>query len=624
MTKSLRVLLLFAFLSSVIQCFAQDPEIKSVRVTRATPDPTPTSTVRGRVFYAETSRPVRRASIMLMSANMRGGPGEGSGLTDNEGVFEIKGVPAGTYYAMVNAPGVVSPLAFLDFSKLDRGRDMDGATVEEAFKDFQRIVVNGVNDIDVQIAARRGGAIAGRVMYDDGDAAIGVKVEILRKVEDRFVGVIPNFSAVVGMFGGGSGSFQTDDRGVFRFSGLPPGEYIVKATENVNHSGAKNSQSFETLLLGGGGSFLTIYHPDVFDPASAQLINVEYGQELTEINVTIPGRYLYKISGRVTSRKDKTPVKAEIMLQRVAEDKTFSVFTEIARRMQAVPTDDNGAWLFKELPKGVYKVIVSPARAVPDYSDDSDGTGPKPKVPEPPKFAKKIQEITVEDKDLAEINVELGFGASVSGTVAVENLFNEMPDGVTIRAENEVAELNASGGVWNYAERDPSKPGKLNHDFNLENVSEGKTKFSIVLGDGDYYVKSMTAGSTDLLAGVYEIKEGEKLANVKIVLGKGLATLKGTVTGDDKEPVSGAQMMLVPTDAKRRNSTFQRNARTGDTGEYEVKLAPGEYALIFVTEDDLRKKGEAWDSWLEAELKKAQTVKLESGKTETLNLKRVK
>ncbi len=607
------VLILFA-----VHIFAQNPEIRSMP---ATPDPTPTSTVRGRVFYAETSRPVRRASIMLMSSNMRGGPGEGSGLTDNEGNFEIKAVPAGIYYAMVNAPGVVSPMALIDFSKIERGRGDEKDAVEEAFKDFEKIIVNGINDAYVQVAARRGGAIGGRVYYDDGDAAVGVKVEILRKVDDRFVGVIPNFSAIIGMFGGGGGTFQTDDRGVYRFSGLPPGEYIVKATENVNHSvTGKDRQGFESLLL-GGNSFLTVYYPDMLDPGSAQLIKVEYGQEMTEMNLTIPSRYLYKINGRVTSKKDKTPVRAEVNLQRVGDEKTFSIFAEIGRRMQASPTDEKGEWMFKELPKGTYKVIVSPAAAIPDFVDDTDV--PKPKLPPTPKFAKKVQEITIEDKDLTEINVELGFGATVSGTVAVENVFNEMPRSVTIRAENEVEELNANGGLWNaeVAKAD-SKPTTINREFKIDNVSEGKTKFSVFVGDGDYYVKSMTSGSTDLLAGDYEIKEGEKLNNIRIVLGKGLATLKGTVTNSDKEPVSGARLMLVPTDSKRRTPTFQRDARTGENGEYEVKLAPGEYALIFVTEDDLRKKGDVWDKWLETALKDAQTVKLESGKTETLDVKR--
>ena len=187
---------------------------------RPTPEP-PKSTIRGRVFYEDTGRAVKRTSIMLMG---KGGGRELSGLTDNNGVFEIKDVVAGTYYAFVNAPGVVSPLAYADISKQKEGMD-------EAVEGFPPIIVNGISDLDVQIPARRGGAISGRIMYADGDAAVGVKVEILRKVKEKFITVIPNFSSIISMMmGGGGGGFQTDDRGVYRFAGLPNGEYIVKVT----------------------------------------------------------------------------------------------------------------------------------------------------------------------------------------------------------------------------------------------------------------------------------------------------------------------------------------------------------------------------------------------------------
>jgi hypothetical protein len=106
-------------------------------------------------------------------------------LTDGDGNFQMKNVQAGTYFAMVNAPGVISPLAFADISNMRSGIS-ENEELSKASEGFEKIVVDGITDIDVQIPARRGGAIGGRVSYDNGDPAIGVKVEILRKVKDKF------------------------------------------------------------------------------------------------------------------------------------------------------------------------------------------------------------------------------------------------------------------------------------------------------------------------------------------------------------------------------------------------------------------------------------------------------
>lgn len=625
-------LLVFCFLIANLFLIAQAQTPTPGGLNDGNQQPIPAnSTIRGRVFYSDTGRAVKRASIMLLADGGVGGPGELAGLTDNGGYFEIKKVKAGTYYAMVNAPGVVSPLAFADFSKMAGGGEREAFA--DAFQIFDKIVVNGVNDIDVQISARRGAAIGGRVMYDDGDAAIGVKVEVLRKVDDKYLSVISNFSSIFSLFTGGGG-FQTDDRGIYRFSGLPPGEYVVKATESAVHSESdENSgpRQFEALLF-GGSSFLSVFYPDKFDVASAQIITVDYGMEVTEINLTIPSRNLFRAAGRVVSRKDKSPVKARISIQRTDSVNTFSLFNEITKRQQGVQTDEQGSFSFKELPKGTYKIIVEPISDEPEYEYDYPSNSNsnanvivrKKDTPQKPKFAKKIEEITIEDKDVGQLSVELGFGATVSGNVTVENQPNDMPRSVTILATGEAEELSVSGSVVNYYDAETPRSQKPNRDFKLESVSEGKTKFVVSVADEDYYVKSMTYGATDLLAGDYQIKEGENLANVKIVLGKGVGTLKGKVINEDKEPVKNVQVMLVPTDGKRKNSSFYRTAQTDEKGEFEVKAAPAEYAVILYTEDLASKKGEEFYKWLDEAIKDAQTVKIEAGSTETITIKQKK
>jgi hypothetical protein len=588
-----------------------------------TPTPPANSIVRGRVFYADTGRAIKRAPIMLMDENTENGPGSSpSAITDSEGYFQMKNVRAGTYYALVNAPGVVSPLAFFDFSVAEN-RNSEKAAFEKAFVGFEKIFVDGITSIDIQVSAQRGGAIGGRITYDDGDAAIGVRVEILRKVDDRFTTVIPNLSAMFSMRM--SGVFQTDDRGVYRFAGLPAGEYIVKVTESASHSDLTQRtyyDPFDGIL--NNASFLTLYYPDVFDSKSAQLINVAAGQEVSEINLTIPSRNLYKLEGKIVAAKDKSSVKARITINRESDD-TFSIFSSSTRREQAAMTDEDGNFKFKELPKGTYKIVVEPVDSentyqnyLGNYSYSNMNAVANKTVPPKPNFAKKALEITIDDKDLSELVVELGYGATISGSVTVEKN-EEMPKSLSIYAINETDKLSVMDTISNYYSE------KIERDFKLEGVTAGKNRFYAGTPEEDFYVKSATVNGVDLLAGTFEVKEGEFLRNVQVVLSKDVGTLKGTVTDDAKEPVKGASFTLVPVDAARRkNSGFYRSVRSDKEGKFETKLAPGEYAIVIFDERAAAKNQEEFLKWLDAAIKDAQKVKIEAGDTETVSIKKSK
>jgi hypothetical protein len=595
-----------------------------------TPTPPANSTVRGRVFYADTGRAVKRSPIMLMSENTDEGPASSpSTITDAEGYFQMKNVRAGTYYAMVNAPGVVSPLAFFDFSAA-QNRNTEKDAFEKAFAGFEKIIVDGITNIDIQVQAQRGGAIGGRITYDDGDAAIGVKVEILRKVDDKFTTVIPNLSVMFSMRTGSI--FQTDDRGVYRFSGLPAGEYIVKVTESTTHSELSQRGYYDPFDgMFGNASFLTLYYPDVFDSKSAQLINVAAGQEITEINLTIPSRNLYKAEGKIIAAKDKSTVKARITITRESDD-TFSIFSNAGRREQAALTDEDGNWKFKELPKGTYKIVVEPVDSENTYQNylgnysyaNTNAVNAAGNTPPKPKLAKKSQEITIEDKDLSEIVIELGYGATVSGTATVERS-QEMPKSVMVLAINETDKLIVSDNISNYYSQYEAKPITVERDFKLENVTVGKNRFDVQITEEDFYVKSATVNGVDLLAGTFEVKEGEFLRNVQIVLSKDVGILKGTVSDEQKEPVKGASYMLVPVDAaRRRNSSFYRNIKSDKEGKFETKLAPGEYAIVIFDERAAAKNLDEFHKWLDAAMKDAQKVKIEAGQTETVSIKKSK
>ncbi len=609
-----------ALLLSVTAASAQNANVAS------TPESPSRSVVRGRVYYADSGRPVRRASLYLLSEGK--GHREVIGLTDNEGNFQIKDVEAGVYYPMINAPGVVTPLGLADFSNI---KDNEEKAFADAFAQFQRITVNGSNDIEVQIPAVRGGAVGGRVTFADGDPAVGVKVEILRKAGDTFMPVIPNFGSMFGMMLGNA--FQTDDRGVYRFSGLPRGEYKIKVTENVRHSdNRRNSREDEFMaLFGGAGSFVSIYYPDILDADRAGIVNVELGAEMSEVNIVIPNRDLHRVDGKVVAGRDKTAVKGATVYIRRKGDNDRSLFKELGMGQQVSVTDDEGKWAFREVPKGDYDIVVEPQSVFTapmlQMAANSNANISVPAGKPQPKYAKKIQELTIDEKDMTDLVVELGSGARLSGVVEVKN-GREIPRGVKVTAIND-GDLAASTGSLRddlFGGGDPEAVSTVrnaqNNTFNLENVATGKTYLRIEVSEPDLYLIGATADGRDLLAAPFELKDGDIIANIHVLLGKDVGTISGSVVNGDKDPVRHAQFTLVPTDAaKRKNSSFYRSVAADDNGEFKVSVGPGEYAILFnFVRRSTAKNGADYDKWLDDGVHDARKITVEPNDTTTLKL----
>ena len=127
----------------------------------------------------------------------------------------------------------------------------------------------------------------------------------------------------------------------------------------------------------------------------------------------------------------------------------------------------------------------------------------------------------------------------------------------------------------------------------------------------------------DLLANTFAVKEGEVLRNIQIVLSKDVGTLKGVVLNDQKVPVKGLEFLIIPTDAsKRKNSSYYRNTTSNENGEFEIKAAPGEYAVIFNNQTLINKSREEILKWFDEAVKEAQIVKVEAGKTETVTIRK--
>lgn len=581
-----------------------EDEEKQEESVQAKPSGPAKSIIRGRVIYDDTNRPVRRANVMLMHADGTAGA-QTSAMTDARGEFRFQNVAAGSYFIAVNAPGVITP-----FSQIDIGEVVnEKATLLAIRKEFDEISVNGTNSVEVQIRAKRGGAITGRITYGDGDPAPNVPVTILRKKDNRFIRFITNFSPS-GLMG-----FRTDDRGVYRIAGLPPGEYIVGAAESYGREDSRDDYSEYSLL--GGSALSTTYYQNETNPRQATPIKVEASQETTEINITLVERPTYTISGTVVARQGRSPVaNARISIQ----PKTDESQATLLDSSQGVSTDAAGNWTIPSVPDGTYILTVDPnndlemTEDIEPVSVDNETqvvkSRQRPTRPPKPALTKRQQEVTVSGADLSGVVIELSEGGRIQGRVIVEGSKKLLQNGAAIY-------LTGTDGKKPF-----EKSGYVSDKgaFVIDAVPPGEFTLYLPELEGDYYIKSMTAGSTDLLREPLKIGQATSIDNVVITVSSEVATLTGRVlSSEDGKPVRGAGVLVVPIDQSRwRFSNTFLFGSTDGAGSFKVTGAPGTYLVIpLAAGEQLRGLNEAF---IRQRATGAKQVSLQPNGHETIEL----
>ena len=537
------------------------------------------STVRGRVVYADTGRPVRRARLMLLPVSSvfdadpaeshYGGQTPRMTTTDGRGEFVFKRLPAGTYVLHVGAPDLVSVarpggggLAYLlgagDPSA--RGRALfelgEGATVER------------------EVKVERGGAITGRVTYSDGEPATNATVALFWRDGERLVRL---------------GTTElVDDRGRYRFEGLAEGEYAVAAAENNiwNDYKRKINQNVST--------FFAAYHPSSPDPKGAAPVRVAAGAETEDVDITF-GDNIHRVSGVVRWRRDGSAAAgAFVQLQRL--DKTAPEappafgfqrdgmsaarpYAPGAARVYA-PSDNlmgnadaEGRWSFENVPDGTYNVTVMATTPAPQTDNTTVRTSGALLVVGS-NIVRAEREVSVGGGDVSGVELHLAEGGRVSGRVTVEGRGDALNFNVLVAARS------VTGGRIEAFPR-PSAPDGA---FLIEGLTEGQVVFdAYLMTKENVYLKSITGpDGTDLMRTPVSVNEETRLEGVRVVLAADGATLAGRVNAREGGTAAGASVYLVPADPSLWDASGRLQSTFADFGGgFTLNCPPGDY-LLFV------------------------------------------
>jgi hypothetical protein len=530
------------------------------------------STVRGRVVFGETGRPVRRARVMLVEerTTTQGAGTTSQAVTNARGEFEFKRVRAGHYFVAVVAPGVLTPFSFA-IGNLRAEVQPVGNASGELKKYFDEVSVDGTSDAELNVKARRGAAISGRATYEDGAPAIGATVSLYRKVG--------------GAFTRAGAPQQADDRGIYRFTGLPPGEYVVGVTEMVVHGDAGVGRASMMMYAGGAGALVSTFYPAATNIHAATPLAVELGEEREGTDIAVVERELHTLSGTVRSHSGSKPV-AGVKLTITAADSQPGR-ADYTSTMPDAETDEQGRFTLREIPEGDYVINVRPTADVdatqllaplpkpkPSPTADADGEGDEEDYRAPlQRYTAKQQRVKVAGADVDNLDITINEGAFVTGTVILQGGKGE-PRYVNVSATRVGGTGNENGEGSTY----------LQGQFALSGLSAGRYFLSVNAADedgNDYYVKSMTYNGADLTREPLSIEEGATLHGVRIVLAADMGTLTGRVLTGEHAPAPGARVICVPTDAMKWPTPDGQSQDFAEaTGKFETDLAPGDYFVF--------------------------------------------
>ncbi len=334
-----------------------------------------TGSVSGRVSYSDSKAPARLAQVMLMKVAPAGTKAQddaanplqsflsGCALkcistTGLDGAFFLSEIPAGRYLVLAMQAGSVNPLARMDLDVLNK---MSTKQIgEDQIKDYLNyltvVTVEPGKTVDAVVNLTHGGSVSGVLTYDDGSAAVGIKVKLLVKTRSgsfeepnmMMLGGVSSNSTLLG--------YITDDAGRYHIPGLVAGVYAVKATVPVNalKNLTKNIKGALALGMSSPGSMgsamaaedgLSIYSGNVFFKKDLKPIGLGENKQLGGIDMSIPVGGMYSVGVRVTDAVSGSPVQ-------VAQVELLDADGKEALRAGFV--DDNGECTFDYVPDGIY------------------------------------------------------------------------------------------------------------------------------------------------------------------------------------------------------------------------------------------------------------------------------
>jgi protocatechuate 3,4-dioxygenase beta subunit len=384
----------------------------------------------------------------------------------------------------------------------------------------------------IDFALPRMGVVSGRVIDELGEPIAGVWVTAQRFFyADNRRRLMPDGPIVT-----------TDDDGEYRIVGLLPGSYAINARTLEKWTVTERGR--EQIM-----AYAPTFFPSVVDPALASRVTVTAGREVANIDVhLVPGRAA-TISGTAVDSQGR-PLK------------NVSLVHELMGRNGGL-VGMAGSGSVNEA--GVFEIV-----GVPPGEYKLQAPGPQESVMVP---------VVVNSVDITGVSLTTSAGWTVRGTVAIES------DNPSALRRNQVTiapvlmagrtNMGMSGGaVTRQAVND-------DWSFFVSGVV-GAARLRITVPER-WVVKAVLQGGRDVADLPLDLKGGEELGGLQVVLTDRAAVLTGQLLDAKDSASSDGTVVVFPADSAQwyESSRFVRVARPDQQGRYRIAgVLPGNYLAI--------------------------------------------
>ena len=478
------------------------------------PDKISGATITGKVTIKGKGAP-GIAVVLVLNVQEEQRATRHKAFTDDTGTYRITNVPPGNYRAQTAAPAFVA---------------VDGFS--NPFGKSVSLLINKdetVENIDFELV--RGGVITGKVTDSEGRPFIEETVSISSAESN------PNntFSRHRGT--------RTDDRGVYRIFGIPPGNYKVAAGTNELTPSWERSRFRQT------------FHPDATDASQATTINVTEGSETTNVDMTIKGGdRTYSVRGRIIDGDTGRPMA----------NVPYGITVYITPNHRSGLSDgsvsnSNGEFKWENLRPGKYAVYVN-------SPPDSDW------------WAEEAP-FEVNDRDVTGLIVKTIKATTVSGEIILDGT-----DDKSVLAKLSGARVSIRIDTENRTRTSIHSTGMLSDgSFRFNGLSAGVATFGVE-GRGFELVRVERNGVVHP-AGI-PIHDREQITGLRLIVHYGDASIRGVLKLSNDAPLPANAKFFVSV--KRIGEPVRQFAESSSARSTEVDargqfvaegLLPGTYEV---------------------------------------------